>query len=279
MEVAKSHRHVINRIPCERNGHWIVAICALWIAIDCHGAEAAPVEVRYPEGVSQGFVTLSTLEGNQLGEGELSQSAAGADRVVSRLTLHFKDGSLHDETVLFSQKNIFGLLSYKLVQRGPTFPDPIEITLEAESGNYSIRWSGGTTEPTTTKGRLNLPPDIYNGMTVTLLKNLPTNASVTVHMLDFLPDPKLYAVELTPIEKESLKAGGLTREATHYVLKPKIGWILTTFAALFGKTLPRYHFWLLKKDVPAFVRFEGPLYGNGPAWRIEQASLKLRTGK
>ena len=57
--------------------------------------------VRYPEGVSQGFVTLSSLDGKKLGEGELSQVATGADRVVSHLSIRLKDGSLHDETVIY----------------------------------------------------------------------------------------------------------------------------------------------------------------------------------
>jgi hypothetical protein len=33
-----------------------------------------------------------------------------------------------------------------------------------------------------------------------------------------------------------------------------------------------YHVWIATDDVPAFVRFEGPLNPTGPTWRIELTS-------
>ncbi len=77
-------------------------------------SQGSPVEVRYQEGVAEGFVTVSSLDGKKLGEGEVTQVAAGIDRVASRLSLRFKDGSMHDERVVFSQKGQFKLVSYKL---------------------------------------------------------------------------------------------------------------------------------------------------------------------
>jgi len=35
---------------------------------------------------------------------------------------------------------------------------------------------------------------------------------------------------------------------------------------------PDNHVWIVTADVPAFVKFEGPLYMSGPAWRIELTS-------
>ena len=46
-------------------------------------------------------------------------------------------------------------------------------------------------DPTATTGHLELPPDTYNGMTITLLKNLMGGASATIHMIDFDPKPKV----------------------------------------------------------------------------------------
>lgn len=237
------------------------------------------MEVRYQEGVAEGFVTVSSLDGKKLGEGEVTQLAADIDRWASRLSLRFKDGSLHDERVVFSQKGQFKLVRYTLVQHGPSFAEPVDVSLDMETNTYTLRRDGPGDEKTVLNGHLDLPSDTYNGMTVTLLKNLEQNASVTVHMLDFLPEPKLYAVDLIPMEKDSVRVGGLSRDAVHYILKPKLGWFMQNLASLLGKLPPPYHFWLLKGKVPAFVRFEGPLYTNGPTWRIEQASPKLRTGK
>ena len=96
---------------------------------------AQPVEVLYPEGVSEGFVTLKTLDGKKLADGELSQATTGADRLASRLTFRFADGSLYDEIVTFSQKKHFTLLSYQLTQRGPAFPESLTISLNGETDN------------------------------------------------------------------------------------------------------------------------------------------------
>ena len=49
----------------------------------------------------RGFLVLSDLEGTPLAAGDLGQVVVG-DRVTSRLVFRFKDGSLHDETVVFS---------------------------------------------------------------------------------------------------------------------------------------------------------------------------------
>jgi len=35
---------------------------------------------------------------------------------------------------------------------------------------------------------------------------------------------------------------------------------------------PDYRAWIITDEVPAFARFEGPLYTTGPVWRIELAS-------
>jgi hypothetical protein len=56
------------------------------------------------------------LEGDTLADGDLIQVAHG-DRVTCRLVFHFKDGSIHDETAVFSQRRNFRLLSDHLVHR------------------------------------------------------------------------------------------------------------------------------------------------------------------
>jgi hypothetical protein len=148
--------------------------------------------------------------------------------------------------------------------------------MDMESGNYTLRTTARDGEQTATTGHLDLPADTYNGMTVTLLKNINPGATLTIHMIDFLPKPKIYAVELTPVDKESLRAGGVSRDAIHYTLKPQLSWFMKTLASVMGKLPADYHFWLVKGKVPAFLRFEGPLSPNGPLWRIDQASPSLR---
>ncbi len=243
---------------------------------------AAPIDVLYHEGVSQGFVTLKTMDDKKLADGELSQVTTGADRVVSRLTFQFTDGSVYDETVTYSQNKQLALLSYQLEQRGPAFPEPLTISLNGKTGEYQVRQHEKPKEEQVTSGRLDLPADVYNGMTITALKNLRGKTGASVHMVAFDPEPTIYTVELKLVDSNETR--NTTRKDTkataeHYILHPQLGWFVGGLASLFGKTPPDYHFWLIKKDVPAFVRFEGSLYPKGPIWAIEQMSPRVKVGQ
>src|SRR5206468_7062080 len=97
------------------------------------------VHVRYREGLMHGFLALRTLDGKRLADGEMTQVAEG-DRVTSRLIFRFKDGSVYDDTTVFSQRGAFRLLSDHLVQRGPSFKQPMETSVEASSGQVMVRY-------------------------------------------------------------------------------------------------------------------------------------------
>lgn len=273
-----------HHVPDRSSSNWITglvtyAFLAGIIVIWSTNLFAAPVEVLYPEGVSEGFVTLTTLDGKKLADGELSQVTTGADRLASRLTFRFTDGSLYDETVTFSQKKHLALLNYQLTQRGPAFPEPLTISLNGETGQYQVRQHEKASHEQVISGHVDLPADVYNGMTITALKNLRGKTGASIHMVVFGPEPKLYEVELKLIDAEETRNTNrkeIKATAAHYVLKPRLGWFLGAVASIFGKTPPDYHFWLIKKDVPAFVRFEGSLYQNGPTWRIEQVSPRVK---
>ena len=237
---------------------------------------AAPVPVRFAEGSLHGFLTLSTPAGVLIASGDLLQTVRDGD-IRSRLVFHFKDGSVHDETVVYSQRNVFTLQSYHLVQRGPAFLEDTEISLERASGKYRVKTRARKDgREKVLDGKLDLPLDVYNGMVPTVVKNLSIGAGETVHMVAFTPAPKLIKLELAPAGDYKILVGGSEKAATRYVLKPILGIWLKLFASLLGRMPPDNHAWIVTADVPAFVKFEGPLYMNGPAWRIELTSPRWR---
>src|SRR6266481_6374216 len=71
---------------------------------------AEQVRVRHMEGLMHGFLALRTLDGKRLADGEITQVAEG-ERVTSRLIFRFKDGSVYDDTTIFSQRGTFRVLS------------------------------------------------------------------------------------------------------------------------------------------------------------------------
>jgi hypothetical protein len=233
---------------------------------------AAPVPVRFVEGSVHGFLVLSTSKGVLIASGDLLQVGRNGE-VKSRLVFHFKDGSVFDETVVFTQRNVFTLQSYHLVQRGPAFPEDTEISLERASGKYHVKTRARKDGREKVQGgTIDLPLDVYNGMVLAVLKNLPGGTGETVHMVAFTPAPKLIKLEMTPAGERKIVVGGTEKTATHYVLKPILGIWLKLFASLLGRMPPDNHAWIVTADVPAFVKFEGPLYMNGPVWRIELTS-------
>ena len=87
----------------------LVALVVLIALSSCLPVEAAPVEVRFIEGVTRGFLIVRSTTGQLVAHGELLQTAH-PDRVDSRMTFRFKDGSFYDEQVVFTQKHVFAML-------------------------------------------------------------------------------------------------------------------------------------------------------------------------
>jgi hypothetical protein len=229
---------------------------------------AASVPVRYTEGLVHGFLALRTLEGNTIADGELLQFARG-DRVTSRLLFHFRDGSVHDETAVFSQRRSFRLLSDHLVQKGPAFQRPMDVLIDGSTGRVTVRYTEEGKEKGTTD-RLQLPPDVSNGLVLTLLKNIrPEAPRTTLSMVAATPKPRLVKLAITPQGEEPFLIGGSRLRATHYVVRVEIGGVAGLVAPLLGKQPPDTHVWILGGEAPAFVKSEGPLYLGGPIWRIE----------
>jgi hypothetical protein len=77
--------------------------------------DAAPIRIRLIEGNFRGSVVLRSLDGVAIAYGEVSQKPTG-NLVECRTILRFKDGSLFDESATFSQKGVFRLEGYRLVQ-------------------------------------------------------------------------------------------------------------------------------------------------------------------
>jgi hypothetical protein len=226
---------------------------------------AEPIAVRFAEGVTRGFPVLRSIDGQKLAQGELVQ-VARRDRVESRMVFRFTDGSHYEESVVFSQQGLFTLLSYRLVQRGPSFPETIEAFVDRESGRYEVRYRGDDDSPVEfLKGRITLPPDVYNGMLMTLLKNLEPGESQTVQIVAFTPKPRFVKMLLTPASQDPVLVGDVSVQTTRFMIKPQLG----LFASLLVTDLPDVKCWIVGGEAPGFVRFEGPLYFMGPVWRIE----------
>jgi hypothetical protein len=231
-----------------------------------------PVAVRHLEGLVHGFLALSSPDGKTLASGDLIQQARG-DRVTSRLVFQFKDGSTHDETAVFSQRGHFRLLSDHLVQKGPAFERAIDMTIDRQSGQVTVRYADEHGEQKSEAERLELPPDLANGMIITLLKNVRRDAvPKSLSFVAATPKPRLVKLEITVAGADAFSVAGSARKATHYVLKVDIGGLSGLIAPLVGKQPPDSHVWILEGEAPAFVKSQASLYMGGPLWRTDLIS-------
>lgn len=226
-----------------------------------------PIPVRYTEGITHGFLTLHTLEGELLADGDLFQTTRG-EQVTARMELRFKDGSLQDETTVFSQRGYFALLHYRLVQKGPAFPNPSEVNVDVPRGTVTAHVVDKGKE-TVSSEHLDMPPDLSNGLVVIAIKNLAPGGRAALSMVAAAPKPRLIGLDIAPAGADTYQLGGLARKAAKYVVKVDLRGVAGVVAPLIGKQPPDTSIWITEGEAPTFAKMEGPFYVGGPPWRLE----------
>lgn len=245
-----------------------LAVILAAMAWSADRADAEPIAVRFTENTNYAVLALSSTAGEVLADGELIQTAAGHGAIQSRLTFRFKNGAISDETVVFSQNKVFRLLSYRLNQRGPAFPHEMDAAFDRASGRYRVRFreKPGAKEERL-EGDVELPADLYNGLATTVIRNL-AGRRAEGRLLAFTPKPRLIRMEFVPGEDESFRIGSAVRTAQRYTMKLEVPGIAGVVAGAIGKDPPDVTYWIAR-PAPAFLKFEGSMFLNGPVWRVE----------
>lgn len=234
------------------------------VVVTAGTACAEPVRVRFSESLTHGFLVLKNEAGDTLAHGEVVQAPRAA-RIENRLTFRFKDGSLWEETVAFTQHKVFRVITYRQVQRGPAFPTATDVSFDRDNGRYRAKIG----DEAAVEGTVELPEDIHNGLTSTLMKNLPPGAKAAGHLLVFTPKPQLIDTEIRAEGDDRFFVGDAPRTATRFLLKMELRGVTKVVASILGKDPPEVRYWLATGTAPTFVKFEGPMFLKGPRWRIE----------
>jgi len=230
--------------------------------------QAGQIPVRHPQGSAHGFVEVLTPDGKRIAVGDLLQRLHGTT-ISSRLLMQFFDGSIDDETTVYSQDRVFRFISDHHIQRGPSFPKPIDDTIDMRTGLVTSVDPDGKT----TRVHFKMPPDVYNGMTSTLLMNEdPQRPGAPIAVVVAGPKPRLIHLSTKNAGEVHFTLGGIERQATDFAVHVELGGVAGVVAPLIGKEPPDYHLLLVTGSDPAFIREEGPLYLGGPIWRIQQVS-------
>ncbi len=232
---------------------------------------ASSVRVKYKEGVTHGFLVLTTMDGTPIAYGDSTEVVHG-NEVTNRLIYHFKDSSLQEEDLEFSQRGIFRLITYHRIQKGPSFKNAEELSVDARTGQVNIKYTDDKGKEKFESERMKLPADLANGLVLTLLKNVPENAKTELSFLVATPKPRIVKLEVTSAETEPYTIVGSKREALHFVIKVDIGGVAGVIAPLLGKQPPDSHVWISRGEAPTFVKSVSLSYIGGPMWRTELVS-------
>jgi hypothetical protein len=235
-------------------------------------AQADPVPVRYVQGFYHGFLELRSQEGHVVAVGD-STSLVHGDRVNVETVFHFKDGSVDDETAVFTQHRTLQLISDHHIQKGPSFPHPMDMSIDAASGTVTLQSVGKDGKEEVKTDHLNLPPDLANGIVPQVVENLRKNeAEATVSMVVLAPKPRVVKLVISNRGEDSYSLIGVPRKATHYEIKIDLGGIAGVVAPLIGKAPPNIEMWIIGGAATTFAREIGPLYAEGPPMIIQLAS-------
>ena len=215
-----------------------------------------------------GFVVLKSAEGKIIALGDEICAVEG-NRIRLRTTFHFRDGSVDDEVTVIKQGTVFELVSDHHVQRGPSFKEPLDMSVDVPS--KTVSWGGDK------KGQeqrhvehMDLPTDLANGMASFAVENFPADAAeLTVSYLAGSEKPRVVKLVVRPDGNDTFRVGGVSRRARRYKIHVDVGGLTGIIAPLIGKQPPDIEMWVTAGQIATLLKMGGPLYEKGPIWTAE----------
>jgi hypothetical protein len=244
-------------------------VVVLWTMTVGTAALAEPISVRHIQRPMHRFMVTRSEDGKTIASGEFLQVAQG-DEVTMRLTYHFVDGSIDDETTTYRQQGTFRLVRNHHVQQGPFFRKPIDLTVEAATGIVASRTIDKKGKIHVESKHMDLPDDLANGLVGTLLLNVPHNTTpFRVGMLAPVGGGRLIRLLISPEEEQTVYLAGQALKATVFRIHPELGGIVGMIARLLGLQPKDVMVWVLEGDEPAVAVIVGQLDGSGPVLSSE----------
>ena len=239
----------------------VAALLAISLGAAAH-AEQIPVKhIQLPMHSS---MVARTETGKIIARVEFTQVVEG-DEVTMRLTYHFLDGSIDDETTTYRQQGTFRLVRNHHIEQGPFFPRPIDFALEAASGTTTTRTADWNGKIHVESAHIDLPDDLANGFVGTVLVNVAHDTKpFRVGILAPVGSGRLIRILVSPEGEQPFLADGKTLKATVFRIHPELGGSLGVIAKLLGLLPKDVMVWVQEGVQPAVVRVVGQLGGFGP---------------
>ncbi len=239
--------------------------------VGTHFSSAELMPARHKQGSTHGFLLVKSLQGKVIGVGDLLEVVQHS-QVHSRLVFRFRDGSVDDDSTVFSEEDVLHLISDHHVQRGPSFPVQLDLNINAAA--HEAVWKetkAGKVE--VYRKRMELPRDLANGIIPLVIENIPPDAVETkVSYLASDLQPRIVTLSIKREARDRFTVGGIAGFANRYLIHVELGGLTGIIAPLIGKQPADSRAWIIPGEVPIFAKVEGAFYQGGPVWTVELAS-------
>src|ERR1700722_15019985 len=140
------------RRACGRGffGEWFATLVAMAVLASSGSLQAQALKLRDKGGFEHGLLILRAPAGAILASGEITQ-VPNKRQITLRVVFHFSDGSIDDETTVYSQGETIRLISDRHIQRGKSFPDPCDVTIDVPRQQVSVRGLSKSTDEVKTE--------------------------------------------------------------------------------------------------------------------------------
>jgi hypothetical protein len=188
---------------------------------------------------------------------------------VSRLTMRFRDGSVDDETTVYTQRTDLHVISDHHIQKGPSFPKPMDMTIDTATGTVTYHEvKDGKDE--VKSDHMDVPPDLANGLLGVVVQNFPRGVDeVKVGYIVAAPKPRLIKMAISRNGQRGFTIGGERRKADDFKIHFELGGIAGVIAPMIGKEPADLHLYVLGGEAPTFMRLTGELYNGGPVYDLK----------
>jgi hypothetical protein len=246
----------------------LLVLATLLFSFSVGRAFSEVIPVQHAMGEVHAFATIRSQDGAVIGSGEIWQFVDG-DRITAHIVYHFHDGSLDDETAVFTQNKTIRLLSDRHIQRGPFFAKPSDLEVDA---NGQVTSRSITRDGRTKVEHLDVPPDLSNGIVGALLLNVhPDAPAFTVGLVVPSLGGRLIKLDIAPEGQSTFSVAGIAQKATIFRIKLELGGLVGVVAPIVGKQPSDIFVWVLEGDAPLLVREVGQLAEDSPIVSVELA--------
>jgi hypothetical protein len=229
-------------------------------------AVAAPIATRRKQEPMRQLFVVKSADGKVIGNCEEVSTAEG-DHMRSALTFRFLDGSLDEQITTYTQENVFRLIHDHHVQKGPSFPTQLDMTIDVPNGTVTWHAKERGRDEVTTR-HMSLPDDVANGLVPLLTENVPPgSARLDVSWVAIAIKPLIVTLTIQPDRSPEMVPK--LQHASRYLLHVELHGLAKLVAPLLNRQPEDLHVWVTDDAQPSFLRMRGPFYQGGPVWTVE----------